>query len=286
MFHLFLGKGDLVQEIPASPGTRVKVDLGSADLLIAGGESGKIRIALAYEVLPGEEERIKTLLEGLILKEKEGEVRIGPLPRPLSFLVSHAHIFLPRETELEIQGNSSDIVVQSFSGKVRIVSTSGDLRVEEFQGSLEVRGASGDLVLSRVYGALEGVLTSGDVDGSDLKGSFHIKAGSGDIQLDDVLGDVQVATGSGDVAIDGTLEEDEEWRIRSGSGDVSIRFPRGSEFAWDLVTNSGDIACDFPLSQEVGDERRLEGKVGVAPKASLRVSTGSGDISVRARSEL
>ncbi|GEM_PF-6403394 len=279
MFRLFRSTREWIRDVALSPGTRVKISLGSADLEIRGGEPGKLRALVKYEVLPGEEARTEHILGHLLLREEEGELRVS-LPRPLEFLAPVARVELPNDVELEIETGSGDIVLEGWSGKAQVVLGSGDLEVSRLQGTVFLRSGSGDVDLVQVYGALELTLASGDVSGQDVRGSLRVKTSSGDINLAGFQGDLDVSTGSGDVAVEGVPEEGREWRVRTNSGDVQVKVPKETELALDLTTSSGDISCSLPLVVEVRDEKRLKGQLGPRPTGSLRVTTGSGDIVV------
>lgn len=126
---------------------------------------------------------------------------------------------------------------------------------------------------------------SGDIVVVGLAADVHARTGSGDITLADLEADsVDVETGSGDVRGDGlrcaalrgetgsgelTLELTARPRsvdLETGSGDATLSLPGGA-YRLDLATGSGDIDLAGVRDEDDSD-------------ATLRVHTGSGDITV------
>jgi hypothetical protein len=131
---------------------------------------------------------------------------------------------------------------------------SGDVRIAGLRtpGPLVVRGGSGDLDVRHV--------SAPEVD---------LRVGSGNIEGDLRSPLVTVELGSGDLAL-ALGQAPEHLRASAGSGDIELAVPAGS-YRIDADTGSGDVTTDDALALDDRSPRLLS------------VSTGSGDVDLRAR---
>jgi hypothetical protein len=108
---------------------------------------------------------------------------------------------------------------------------------------------------------------SGDIEVARTRGPLLLRTGSGDIAGSSVFGgDTDVETGSGDVELE-VPGEIGQLLAKSGSGDIRLDVPAGA-YRLDVSTGSGD--------------REVRGVDDAADASgSLRVRTGSGDITIR-----
>jgi len=137
----------------------------------------------------------------------------------------------------------------------------------------------GKAFVSNVNGDIRVHVSSADVATDRTKGSLKVETGSGNVDLRTAAGDVKLATGSGDITasgIDGAV-----LKLETGSGSVTLTDGKASTVH--VETGSGDIEA----TSTSGDELSFEtgsGSVDVALVTtfrSLRIETGSGDVTVK-----
>lgn len=186
------------------------------------------------------------------------------------------------DADLRLNTRGGDVTAERTRGRLAIGSGSGDVHVRGAQGA-EVRVGTGsgdvevrDLRADRIdVGTGSGDVNGGGLDGGDVK----LGAGSGDFRLDAVRArTLRIGTGSGsaDVGVGGDLQEA---RVGTGSGDVTLRVPANFGATLDVSTGSGDVHSDLPLQLTRTDRHHITGRIGDG-RASIRVSTGSGDVRV------
>lgn len=125
-----------------------------------------------------------------------------------------------------------------------------------------------------------GITVVGDIGSGDVTveglASVDFRSGSGRVITRDVAGDVKVKTGSGDfqaVRIGGAVTAD------MGSGRIQLDAIKGKAL---LVTGSGDIDATAMENEVVANADSGRVRLTLAAAKSVRVVTGSGDITVQA----
>ncbi|HET7631454.1 MAG TPA: DUF4097 family beta strand repeat-containing protein [Gemmatimonadaceae bacterium] len=149
-------------------------------------------------------------------------------------------------------------------------TVSGDIRIQGAHGAVRATTVSGDLRLSD--------LDATSVEATSVSGDVHVAiaamSGSGGISARSVSGDLDVRVG----ALAGTGD----LTFRSVSGDVTITLPASLNADFAMSTVSGELDTDFPLTLNghVG-RRSIDARIGTGGR-QFKVSTVSGDVSLRA----
>lgn len=175
--------------------------------------------------------------------------------------------------------------IEGASGRVRAGRADYQLRSTGTTLTLsapnERGGAPGDgpLELDLPRGVRLNVSTlSADVEIVDIDGSVDVRTTSGNIRLEGVRGRTVIETVSGDIGSTGSTTQ---LRATTVSGDVRIREARGE---LDLHTTSGDVTIGGDALRRVVVDG-MSGDVtidsGIADDARVRVTTHSGDVSLR-----
>ncbi len=169
--------------------------------------------------------------------------------------------------ELEIETGSGDVEVNDQQGTVRAESGSGDMRFEGVRGDrLTVETGSGDIVLRNVDAALSAESGSGDISAEGLASRTSLRA----------------ETGSGDIRLSGDLSALTRLDCSTGSGDVTLSSSAAPQLKLSVSTGSGDIQLDLPSARITRNDRHdVRADIGGATGTGS-ISTGSGDVSVRA----
>ena len=137
----------------------------------------------------------------------------------------------------------------------------------------------GKAFVTNVEGVIRVSVASADVSADRTRGTLRVSTGSGDVDLRDGAGDVSLETGSGDITVSGTSGT--RLRLNTGSGSITLRDGKASDLT--VETGSGDIEATNTSGDQVSFETG-SGNVDVALVAtfrSLRIETGSGDVTLK-----
>lgn len=155
-----------------------------------------------------------------------------------------------------------------------------DLRVTVPAGkTISLYVGVGKAFVSNVDGDIRVWVASADVAADRTRGSLRVETGSGNVDLRTAAGDVTLSTGSGDLTVSGM--QGTRLRLETGSGNVTLTDGKAGDLH--VETGSGDIDATAAAGDEVSFETG-SGNVDVALSAafrSLRVSTGSGDVTLK-----
>jgi DUF4097 and DUF4098 domain-containing protein YvlB len=222
---------------------------------------------------------------------------------------------LPADLALDIISGSGDMDIDDRTGPITIHTGSGDLIADAAGGGFDAHSGSGDMRLRGAMGHVYFETGSGDIYIGDARGEVRVSAGSGDVEIEHLEGDISVTTGSGDIEVDSS---EGEIYVKTGSGDVIFDYHRGAaeistssgdiEFAvtpregdvilgtssgdvdvvvndgesmiLDVNTSTGSMNVRIPIMVKEASRQRLEGIAGDG-EWTLRISTSSGDVSVR-----
>jgi len=161
----------------------------------------------------------------------------------------------------------ADLVVRVPRGhRVAVYLAVGSVTVTNVEGDLTLDTHDAEVMASGVKGALRIDVGSGSVRASQIEGNLSVDTGSGSVEVSRVRGgSLSIDTGSGDVT--GSDLEAGELSVDTGSGSIRLTGVVSPELS--LETGSGGVTAE--LRRDV---------------ASLRVETGSGDITIRAPASL
>ena len=187
----------------------------------------------------------------------------------LRFEVGSADLRLWRlDGEVSVESESGDIQARGLKGSFTWDSSSGDCRLDDFDGQqFRFHASSGDLVARGVRARLvETDTSSGDVTLS-----------SADIE------EFQAEASSGDVAVEVEGARLASFQVTTSSGDVVLGLPPDAAFEAEADQSSGDMRVDFPGGVSVRDDDALVAYRHGTGGARIRVTTSSGDFSIRPR---
>lgn len=190
--------------------------------------------------------------------------------------------------EVEADGVSADLTIDTGSGSVDARNVVGSLTVDTGSGSVDVRGVRGALIVDTGSGSVFATDVSGseidiDTGSGGVRGAgltadrMRVDTGSGSIELDEVTAPrVVLDTGSG--SVDLVLMADVEvLDVDTGSGSVTIRAPADLGAEIDIETGSGGIDLDFPVRVRSMRRDEVSGTLGDG-QGRIRIDTGSGGV--------
>ncbi len=134
------------------------------------------------------------------------------------------------------------------------------------------------------------ITDSGDITVDDISGQMTLTSQSGSITMQNVTltGNSTIKSGNGDITFSGQLDPGGSYQfISTDSSTINLALPASSPFSLHATTNSGSINADSAFSQvqvqQAGTGATAQGDNGNAPRASVTITTGSGDINLNAQ---
>jgi|GEM_PF-839861 len=167
------------------------------------------------------------------------------------------------------------------AARADIHTSSGDLRFGNLVcDSYKVSSSSGDMELGSVEGSGKISASSGEIRIDALAGRAEVSSASGDIRVGSFSGEGGVSAASGTVSVGfAALTGDTE--LRSTSGNVIVTLPKGTAVSVEANCVSGDVESEYPLTF-TGERHSAYGDTAPNPAVRLKLSTVSGDVSLRA----
>jgi len=203
---------------------------------------------------------------------------------------TNLRVRVPRDSELDVSGVSSDVGAADVQGVLQLKTVSGDIKADVFQRNVDVKTVSGDVTL-RGKGQQGAMLHL-----SSISGNIHVDRAAGDVEATTVSGDltlrlesarnVRVRTTSGDLTFESKLVPGAMVDGETVSGDLTVRAVPDGALDYEVATFSGDIVnCmggDAERVSKYAPGKRLTGSKGQssggAMATRIRLKTMSGDV--------
>lgn len=215
---------------------------------------------------------------------------------------SNLVVRVPKHSQLNISGVSTDTTVDGIDGGVVAGSVSGDLQVDSVKHRVRLESVSGDVHLRHATGRTTVKTVSGDVSVYDSKGSLKLHSVSGDVighkvsdemDLQSISGDIDMedvhykhisaSSVSGDVDISGQMEPAAGLHVDNVSGSIHLVFHGKLDARFDLNAGSGDIrnslSSDKPTRSRYSRDETLQFIAGDG-KGDVTATTRSGGITL------
>lgn len=171
-------------------------------------------------------------------------------------------VYLPRKSDVFIDGTILDINLAGIDGRGRIDFTGGVLVGDSWRGSLEIDCCGANVQLCNSQGTISVDSTNGDVEIQACQGEFSCDTGAGAVTVSDSSGSVSADTGRGPVAVSsfsgpahidtgsGSVSLEQVYgrnvRVFCGGGSIKAALPGPVPGRWELATRSGDIELSVP----------------------------------------
>ena len=264
------------------------VTTGSGSVVVRGGSGsavvvkGTVAVRRGSNVPSNAAELARQVVASPPIVQEGDAVKVGRITDEATRrAVSISYeISVPAATSVVAGSGSGNVSVTGVSAAVKATSGSGDVIASAIGGDVDARTGSGNIRVTDVKKAASLSTGSGNIEAA-LTGAGDVKAttGCGDIELTGVNGVLAASTGSGSIGVAGTPTGD--WKVSAASGDLIVAVPSEKGFTLDASTSSGTLDVAAPLTvQGKIERRRIQGTIrGGGP--TLRLSTASGDITVR-----
>lgn len=190
-----------------------------------------------------------------------------------SSLPCSCNVYLPRRSEVYIDGINVEINMAGIQGKGRIDCTNGSISIEDWQGDLNIdcTGAnarlsqckgdirfdsgSGNLDISSSQGNVVCDTSSGSITIQDCSGSISADTGSGNVQVANFRGPVHIDTSEGDAMLQSVFSRNVY--VDSGGGSITAVLPGAVPGRWQLTAGSGNI--DLQVPENISSRFEFEG---------------------------
>lgn len=179
-----------------------------------------------------------------------------------SSLTCALKVYLPRTSDVYIDGTNLDIDMGGIQGEGLIDVSGGQIKIEDWQGDLEIDASSceihlfqcdgqasvdtgnGDVTFTACRGHLAADTGSGSVRAYNCNGSLEADTGGGDVILRHFKGPVHIDTGAGSVELREIFGRNVF--VDTGGGNIDATLPGASSGRWQLNTGTGDIFLEVP----------------------------------------
>lgn len=215
-------------------------------------------------------------------------------------------LYLPRASDLFIDGTSLEIDLGGIRGFTSIDVTNSPVRIEDWQGDIEIDGTDCPVRLFQCNGQAGIDTAGGAVEILSSQGSFNIDTGSGPVAVQDSAGSLAVDTGGGGVDLaqfrgpvhidtgSGSVElrgvSSRNVYVDCGRGNIAAVLPGASPGQWQLETGSGTVTLQVPANISASfefeapelevDDLALEGAGLEEGRITGRLNDGQGRVSV------
>lgn len=273
------------QQVAADPRGEVDVSNVSGTIVISGWDQSAVSVRAD---LPSDSQRVKVTSEHgrtsvcVVYGDSDSCNAPGGFGNRGSV---DLEVHVPRGSELDVSGVSSDIRSNGVSGTQHLHTVSGDIDAQLGSGNDDVTSVSGTISLH----------------GSGQDGSLHVTSVSGDLTVMSVAGDleartvngtlraelsparvVRLNTTSGDIELSGQLTNGGTVETETVSGSERLRLSAPAGYSYEAKSFSGDITdClgQQPDKSQYGPGSRLNGTLGKGD-GHVRMQSLSGDISL------
>ncbi|HJN49539.1 MAG: DUF4097 family beta strand repeat-containing protein [Pseudomonadales bacterium] len=214
---------------------------------------------------------------------------------------SDLHVFVPRNSNVEVGGVSTDIDVADIQAGIRAHSVSGEVDVSNVAKRINLSSVSGDVTLEDADGRISARTVSGDLEARDVKGrgsydsvsgSISIQTSGEELDLETVSGNIEATlqqvkelvgnTVSGDIEISGDLQSGGNIDLESVSGTVELALDDDTDARFDIETGSGGrirnrLTNDQPKVSKYSRDSMLRFVMGDG-SGEVVISTASGRV--------
>jgi DUF4097 and DUF4098 domain-containing protein YvlB len=250
---------------------------------LQSGEDGQVRVESLKQTSSGDAARTEIELK----QEEDGTVNVktrypdmslgwlsGSQPCKVDYVIT-----APRQTQLKVNGVSSDASAKGFEGEASFNLVSGNLNLSDLNGELTVNMVSGNVALEQVTGRMKLHTVSGDIEGRKTSGNAHVDTVSGNVHLgESSLPSMEAESVSGNLDLQTALGEG-PYRFHSVSGDVHLNVAPDTHCSAEVHSISGRVSTNLPQSSSVRDHGKHLVEIG-GGGVKVILNSVSGDLSV------
>ena len=267
--------------------SRISIENLRGKVAITGWDQDQVKIS---GELDDEAERL--------IFEKDGDEITIKVVMPRNLRSHHGdgsdlEIRVPRRSELQFAGVSTDVTLQSLERGTEVETVSGRIKARELDKYISLHSVSGNIDSTALEGKIHLSTVSGSIRDRDSSGRIRYRSVSGDIEAWSTPAEVSASVVSGDMALQ--LGEVEEGEFKSVNGDLEVKLSLAAQARIKATTVNGGARLELPdntdarfkLSTSAGgrivngltDDKPVKAKYG--PSSKLSFETGAGKASVK-----
>jgi len=206
---------------------------------------------------------------------------------------------IPGNMTITSKNKSGNISVSGIEGGIVLESYSGDLRISGCSRGIKGKTKSGDIEGDMIQGDAVLETLSGDVEISNFNGTLSAASKSGDVEVEEFEGEMQIISASGDcsarisgsTSMEGkTISGDisvtippgcnpSQVNLKDTSGDIAVRAADDFSGKVEMRTKSGSVRSKVTLESEEREGKYLRGVLN-SGDGSLNCQTVSGDVTL------
>jgi hypothetical protein len=259
-------------EVQGTP--RIVVGNGDGRTELRAHQDARVLVSVVKEVLrAGSDEEAKKLADRVEVRiAQEGdriEVRTLYPQSDWSFfrdaeVLVHIDVRAPAKSDLDASSEDGPLVVEGFTGNLRLSTEDGDLSLADCSGVARLSAEDGDVVVRGFEGELDAGIEDGNLRLTGKPGRLTADAEDGDIEVRLDEGALMTA----------------DWRLEAADGGIRVAVPEGFAAELDVDTSDGSIDLDVPATAAELSEGRMTGAMnGGGHRLVIRTEDGSVQLS-------
>jgi DUF4097 and DUF4098 domain-containing protein YvlB len=223
------------------PGSRLQLEIFTGSATIRTWDRSAMRIVATYS-RPAQ----------LRVRQSGGVVRVeaerpGSLTGPVGLNVRY-EITVPRNFSVNVEGMSSDVMVDGLQGNIVIENVEGAVRVSDVTGSVEVTSVSGAVTLEDIRGDVRVQTVNQGARVSRVRGNVNVETVNGGIQLQRIESrSVQASTINGAVEYNGSVLDGGRYYLGTHNGRITFSVPENANATLEITTRVGQVDSAFPV---------------------------------------
>ena len=176
-------------------------------------------------------------------------------------VVVHIEIRAPERSDLDVEVEDGDLIVQGFEGELELTAEDGNMRVLDCGGRVAASAEDGDVELMGVHGDVSATLEDGDLS---VQGT-----------LSRLIADTEDGNMDIEVRQDSAMQGD--WSVRAEDGRIRLSLPEGFAADLNVQVDDGSIEIDQPVTiQGRFSNKKLSTQLnGGGHRLEIRSSDGS-----------
>ena len=197
----------------------------------------------------------------------------------------------PIGAEVTMRGRETKTIVDSIR-KAMIVSAGGDISFRNVSEGISAATYEGDLVVENSTGPMNLETTSGNIIAfgaapGDVGDTFKAKTSGGTISLQKLeYRQTEVNSISGSVLFNGSILGGGSYSFNTTNGSIKLSIPGDTACFVTATYGPGGLNSEIPLKTTTenvtpGPVKTIQGTLGTAGDAALRLTTNSGTILIR-----
>ena len=198
-------------------------------------------------------------------------------------------LWVPRQVNLRIKGDESDVDISEVEGKVTVDVDEGDVMLADVRSEeMQIRLDEGDVTLIDCESTDDGLLKVDSDEGRITlrNGRFHevdLASDEGSLIVDAAtIQRFWLSTDEGDVEAFFIPSKGGSYRIEADEGDIEIGLPEASKLQVRLIAEEGHVESAWNLRiRDLDDGESAEGRINGGNNAQLKAVSEEGDIFIR-----